>query len=327
MGIILILSLVLSALVVPPWLPAANVPGSDSERYNEPTLAITINSGETTTEEQPMAKGASIRDGAMHWNVEMGVPLEGDSFTLIEVEFRNLKAEERKVEWKDFEFRSGGGRIIERPWGFRDDINAYWPYDSFTLSANQASMRKLLFAVERDAAVLHIRYKEEKPVIVDMARTTMDEYTDGRLTIRLDKIARSDQFPEDWRQPGQRYRKPQDGHDYVFVHFTVKNIAQGHVVCFYGRGDEKSILSGKSGTEYPLIEWHARGIRFLEPDDVRSGHKFVEGATGLKIFECPKEEEPANLSLLYIFSEDQGGEVRHEGNIDILVLPQINGNE
>lgn len=55
----------------------APVPG-----YAEPTLAITVISSETTIEEQPVISGGSIRDGVLHWNVEMLEPLAGDSFAL-----------------------------------------------------------------------------------------------------------------------------------------------------------------------------------------------------------------------------------------------------
>lgn len=344
---VLTLPLTLLALLMAHGVIADDATAAESERYNEPTLGIRVISSETTIEEQPMISGGSIRDGAMHWNVEMGEPLAEDSFALIEVEFRNLLEEDRQVEWKDFKIRSGGGRTIERPWGFRDDQNAYWPYDSFPLSGNRASTRRLLLAVERDAAVLHIRYRDEEPIAVNLANSTVPEesaphvaardpdatvtprdvHTDGRLTIKLDKVTRSGQYPEDWRQPGQRYRKPQDGHDYVCVHFTVKQIEHVHVVCFGGRDDEKSILSGKSGTEYPLIVWNAKGVRFLEPDDMSSAAEFVEGATGLMIFECPKEDDLESFSFVYYFKNDMEDEVRKAGKIDIWGLSLLDDNE
>lgn len=97
---------------------------------------------------------------------------------LFEVEFRNLLSEERQVEfWKDFEIRSGGGRTIERPMVFRYDYNAYWTYSSFTitLSGNQVTTRRLLLAVERDAALLHIRYKDAELLTVDLTRSAVPE--------------------------------------------------------------------------------------------------------------------------------------------------------
>ena len=156
-------------------------------------------------------------------------------------------------------------------------------------------------------------------------------YEDERIIIIMDSIERTNDFP-DIRKPDavylvdelqryfsplQRNPSPEDGYDYFIVHFTIDKIRDIHVVGFGGRDDEKSILHCDKGMRHNLIAWHAQGVEYLNPKDISSPFKLVEGAKGIMIYEIPNQEYPTELSFVYYFKETWDDEYSQKGEVNI----------
>lgn len=144
-------------------------------------------------------------------------------------------------------------------------------------------------------------------------------YEDGKIGILVNRIERANDFPDIIKSgsPLQRYPSPEDGYDYVIVHFTIDKIRDIHVVGFGGRDDEKSILHTDKGTRHNLTTWHAQGWEYLNPKKITSPSKLVEGGKGIMIYEIPKKEYPTELSFVYYFKETWDDEYNQKGKLNI----------
>lgn len=146
-------------------------------------------------------------------------------------------------------------------------------------------------------------------------------YENGRLGVILDKVERTDAYPSEWRTPGYRYLPPKDGHDYIVVHFTFEKIRNVHVVSLGGKEDEKSFLFNIQGRKYKLSTWNTKGWKYLYPDKLTSPAELIKGATGILIFEIPKNAQPAELSFIYYFKETWDDTDKQGAKIDIVITP------
>ena len=147
------------------------------------------------------------------------------------------------------------------------------------------------------------------------------EASDGRVTIILDKVERADVLPPDIVEALSAGKSPTpiEGCDFVCVYLTIARIENVHMVNPLGYGDERPALLDAEGHQYKLEDGQVRGIKYLDPHDIRSPCEAVEGATGFLVFEVPKHERPAKLSFVYSFKETWEEESAKRGQIDIIL--------
>jgi hypothetical protein len=126
-----------------------------------------------------------------------------------------------------------------------------------------------------------------------------EEIFDGRIGISVAEVEIARDLPDD-------YGLPTSSNDamYASIHLTVTQIEQVHITELGGYEKENSILYDDEGQSYDLVYSTFSGIRFLNPNDIRSPYEFIEGANGVLIYEIPEDREPATLDLIYTYQEN-----------------------
>ena len=147
-------------------------------------------------------------------------------------------------------------------------------------------------------------------------------WSDGRIEIILDEVERTQVLPPDvvefiYTLPPEELPTPAEGHDYVCVYLTIAHIENIHVVDAFGHGDEHSTLRDAEGLSYELALGGVRGIEYLDPHDIMGPYEFVEGATGILVFELPVDKKPASLTFVYSFKETWEQATSKRGQVDI----------
>ena len=129
--------------------------------------------------------------------------------------------------------------------------------------------------------------------------------SDGQVTIVLDKVERADTIPADIvkemsrGRPGYKAPQPAGGSNFFCVYLTIVQIENVHMVGPLGYEDERPVLFDAQDHEYKPAWWQVKGIKFLDPHDIRGPCEAVEGATGFLIFEIPKDEKPVKIKFVY----------------------------
>jgi len=162
------------------------------------------------------------------------------------------------------------------------------------------------------------RYTEYQVDIKETKSTITDKGTqwgDGRIEIRVEKLERMDAYPDELKSPGYRYLPPKKGHNFVVIRFEITNIENVHVVGLGGRSDEQSSIYGAKGQKHKASSWSVKGVKFLE--GLKGPFEFVNGTTGILLFEYPQNEKPMRLSLVYYFKETMKEKIRKMGIVDI----------
>ncbi len=76
-----------------------------------------------------------------------------------------------------------------------------------------------------------------------------------------------------------------------------------HVVDLIEKNDETTKMYDKTGNEYSFGAAMATGIQYSDPNNFTSNSEYVVGARILLVFDMPKQENPRNLSVVYLFKE------------------------
>lgn len=143
-------------------------------------------------------------------------------------------------------------------------------------------------------------------------------WEDERVCLTLDGLERTDTYPSDLKNPGERYRPPKEDHDFVVLRLSFARIENVHVTGLGGRGDEKPALYDVEDRSYKPATWKVQGGMFLDPGDLASPFELVEGAKAFLVFEFPEKEKPTRLEFIYHFKETWEGE-RKAGRVDIKI--------
>lgn len=150
---------------------------------------------------------------------------------------------------------------------------------------------------------------------------------DERITIKVDSVIITDEWPSEMRQAGAQNPTPKEGFDYVIVYFTLETINNIHVIGFGGRDDEVSIMHDTKGEQFDLYTWTTKGVRFLDPDaGLSSPSELVEDAKSIMMFEFPEKKQPSELSLFYYFKESWEEKNNQTGIINIKINTTISSN-
>lgn len=155
------------------------------------------------------------------------------------------------------------------------------------------------------------------------------EASDGRVTIVLDKLERADTMPPDIVEAlssgitPYKAPTPAEGYDFVCIHLTITRIENVHMVNGLGHGDEETVLLDARAHECRRITAQVRGIKFLDPHDIRGPIEVAEGATAFWVFEVPKDEKPSKLKFVYSFKENWEEETEKRGQLDIILPEEV----
>ncbi len=145
---------------------------------------------------------------------------------------------------------------------------------------------------------------------------------DERITIKVDSVIITDEWPSEMRQAGAQHPPPKEDYDFVIVYFTLEKINNIHVTGYGGRGDEMSILHDTKGEQFNIYNWTTKGVRFIDPDKgLSSPSELVEGGKSIMMFEFPEKEQPSEFSLIYYFKESWEEEKSQSSKINIKITP------
>ena len=141
-------------------------------------------------------------------------------------------------------------------------------------------------------------------------------WKDKRISIRIDKIERSDSYPKAFRMPGYKYGPPKKGHDYLTIYFTVVRIENVYLGMPDPSAPTNPILIDSKGHKYKLANMQYKGVEY--PDGFTGKkYKIVEGAAGIFMFVFPKEGRLGTLKFFYPYWKSWESKVVEYGLIEI----------
>ena len=118
------------------------------------------------------------------------------------------------------------------------------------------------------------------------------------IGISLREVETVEELPAEYSLPAAS-----TGYAYLSIQLTVTRIEGVHLVNVLGFGEERPVLHDSDGQSYTLGFGTFRGVKFQDPTNITSPSELVEGAEGILVFEIPKDQEPADLNLVYTYQE------------------------
>lgn len=141
-------------------------------------------------------------------------------------------------------------------------------------------------------------------------------WIDGRIGIQIDKLERSDSYPDELRMPGYRYKAPKEGEDYFFVKMIVVHIHDVHLGMPEQDMPENPHLLDTKEKKYEVSNLSFQGVDFkagLQGED----YEVIEGATGHILFVIGEHAEPAKFVFTYPYWESWKEKEIQYGKIEI----------
>lgn len=159
------------------------------------------------------------------------------------------------------------------------------------------------------------------PIIIFSQKTEDKVLKDSRISITVTKVERapnlSDSIIKEFNISSKQLPVTEEGYDFVWIHITITQIKNVHLVSFGGRGDELSSLSDTDDHNYKLHSWQAKGLKFSDPHDMTSPVEYIEGAKCFLLFEVPQINESAHIKFVYYYKNKLTDNSKKVGAIDI----------
>jgi len=141
-------------------------------------------------------------------------------------------------------------------------------------------------------------------------------WIDGRIGIKIDKVERSDSYPNELRMPGYRYKAPKEGEDYFFIKMVVVHVRDVHLGMPEQDMPEHPYLLDTKGKEYEVSNLSFQGIDF-KAGLQGEAYEVIEGATGHILFAIGEHVEPAKFVFTYPYWESWEEKEIQYGKIEV----------
>jgi len=118
-------------------------------------------------------------------------------------------------------------------------------------------------------------------------------WEDERISITVDKVERSDSFPDKYKRPYATYRPPNEGCDFVFVHISIvekKDLKMSQLNLRIFKPNSPHLIDDRGKTHWVNMAEYS----------YESSSLF--GGGGLLFFEMPKVATPVQLEFVYPYS-------------------------
>ena len=134
---------------------------------------------------------------------------------------------------------------------------------------------------------------------------------DELISMTVNKVERTDSFPERLRQPNATYKSPRQGNDFVFIHIHVdekKDLKVDVMDLSSRQPNSPHLIDDQGKIHWPVLyEYH-----------IPPGTMALYGNDGFWLFEMPKEATPVQLKFVYPYrGESPKPKELKYGKIDI----------
>ena len=147
-----------------------------------------------------------------------------------------------------------------------------------------------------------------------VTETSPPEVFDGRIGVSVVEVTTGRVALPEYDLPAA-----EDGHAYLSVHVTVTRVESVLLVGFWAHENENSLIPDTAGQTYEPV-FATVGVRFTDPQDIRSPFEVVEGSEGVAVFEVPEGSRITDLTLIYSHRESWDEALPQERGEIVLAL-------
>jgi hypothetical protein len=141
-------------------------------------------------------------------------------------------------------------------------------------------------------------------------------WKDEQISLTINKLERTNSYPNDLRTPGYRYKPPEKGKNYFVIYLTVNHIKKVHLGMPEPSMPTKPSLYDEKDIKYDMANVRYQGIEYKE-GLTGDQYEIVKGAKGIMLFVIPQKTKPARLEFIYPFWVSWENKVIKYGKIAI----------